>query len=96
VFTDTLSGSANTAQPGLAATLDYARPGDTLVVRAIDRLGRSVAKVTRTIVELGERASTLRAYVKAWTLPPQPGAPSQPSWPPSPSWSSNWAGNGEP
>jgi DNA invertase Pin-like site-specific DNA recombinase len=59
VFTDTLSGSANTARPGLAAMLDYARPGDTLVVVAIDRLGRSVAKVT--IAELGERAITLRA-----------------------------------
>lgn len=41
--------------------LDYARPGDTLVVVAIDRLGRSVAEVTRTIAELGERAITLRA-----------------------------------
>jgi DNA invertase Pin-like site-specific DNA recombinase len=39
--------------------LDYARPGDTLVVVAIDRLGPSVAKVT--IAELGERAITLRA-----------------------------------
>lgn len=34
--------------------LDYARAGDTVVV-AIDRLGRSVADVTRTITELGER-----------------------------------------
>jgi len=39
----------------LAALLDYARPGDTVVVTAIDRLGRSVAEVTRTIAELGER-----------------------------------------
>ena len=48
VFTDKLSGSANTARPGLTAMLDYARPGDTVVVAAIDRLGRSVAEVTRT------------------------------------------------
>lgn len=60
VFTDQLSGSAKTARPGLAAMLDYARPGDTVVVAAIDRLGRSVAEVTRTIVELGERRITLR------------------------------------
>lgn len=34
--------------------LDYARAGDT-VVAAIGRLGRSVAEVTRTIAEPGER-----------------------------------------
>lgn len=61
VFTDTLSGSATTARPGLAAMLDYARPEDTLVVCAIDRLGRSVVEVTRTIAELGERRIVLRA-----------------------------------
>ncbi len=61
MFTDKLSGSAKTARPGLAALLDYARAGDTVVVAAIDRLGRSVAEVTRTIVDLGERRITLRA-----------------------------------
>lgn len=61
MFTDKLSGSANTARPGLAAMLDYARAGDTVVVTAIDRLGRSVAEVTRTIAELGERRIILRA-----------------------------------
>ena len=61
VFTDKLSGSVKTARPGLAAMLDYARAGDTVVVAAIDRLGRSVAEVTRTIATLGERRITLRA-----------------------------------
>ena len=61
VFTDKLSGSAKIARPGLAAMLDYARAGDTVVVAAIDRLGRSVAEVTHTIAELGERGITLRA-----------------------------------
>jgi DNA invertase Pin-like site-specific DNA recombinase len=61
VFADRLSGSANTARPGLAAMLDYARPGDTVVVAAIDRLGRSVAEVTRTIADLSERRILLRA-----------------------------------
>ena len=41
--------------------LDYARAGDTVVVAAVDRLGRSVAEVTRTIATLGERRITLRA-----------------------------------
>ncbi|ASL14561.1 site-specific recombinase, DNA invertase Pin [Mycobacterium intracellulare subsp. chimaera] len=61
VFTDKLSGSAKTARPGLAGLLDYARAGDTVVVTAIDRLGRSVAEVTRTIAELGEHRILLRA-----------------------------------
>jgi DNA invertase Pin-like site-specific DNA recombinase len=41
--------------------LHYARPDDTVVVAAIDRLGRSVAEVTRTIADLGEHSITLRA-----------------------------------
>jgi len=45
----------------LAAMLDYARASDTVVVTAIDRLGRSVAEVTRTIADLGERRILLRA-----------------------------------
>lgn len=61
VFADTLSGSAGTHRPGLSAMLDYARDGDTVIVTAIDRLGRSVAEVTRTIAELGERRILLRA-----------------------------------
>lgn len=61
VFTDKLSGSARTERPGLAAMLDYARAGDTVIVTAIDRLGRSVAEVTRTIADLGERRIVLRA-----------------------------------
>ena len=61
VFTDKLSGSAKTDRPGLAAMLDYARAGDIVVVTAIDRLGRSVGEVTRTIAELDERRILLRA-----------------------------------
>lgn len=61
IYTDKLSGAANTARPGLAALLDYARDGDTVVVTAIDRLGRSVAEVTRTIADLNERRILLRA-----------------------------------
>lgn len=36
------SGSAKTARPGLATMLDYVRPGDIVVVSAIDQLGLSV------------------------------------------------------
>ena len=61
VFADKLSGSARTDRPGLTSMLEYARAGDTVVVTAIDRLGRSVAEVTRTIAEFGERRILLRA-----------------------------------
>ena len=61
VFTDKLSGAVSTDRPGLTAMLHYAREGDTVVVTAIDRLGCSVAEVTRTIAELGERRIVLRA-----------------------------------
>jgi DNA invertase Pin-like site-specific DNA recombinase len=60
IFTDKLSG-VGTHRPGLAAMLNYARDGDTVVVTAIDRLGRSVAEVTRTISGFGERRILLRA-----------------------------------
>jgi len=56
-----LSGAAGTHRPGLAALLDYARDGDTVIVTAIDRLGRSVVEVTRTIADLGQRGILLRA-----------------------------------
>lgn len=61
VYTDKLSGAANTDRPGLAALLDYARADDIVLVTAIDRLGRSVAEVTRTIAHLNEQRIVLRA-----------------------------------
>ena len=65
--------SADTVRPGLGAMLDHARAGDTVVVSAIDRLGRSVAEVTRTIAELGDRQSRCAPYGKEWTPVPRPG-----------------------
>lgn len=62
VYTDKLSGTSTREQrPGLAALLDYARPGDAIVVVGIDRLGRNAAEVMTTIRELGERDIVLRS-----------------------------------
>ena len=62
VYTDKLSGTSTREQrPGLAALLDYARPGDAIVVAGIDRLGRNAAEVMMTIRELGERDIVLRS-----------------------------------
>jgi DNA invertase Pin-like site-specific DNA recombinase len=62
VYTDKLSGTSSREQrPGLADLLDYARPGDAIVVVGIDRLGRNAAEVMTTIRELGERNIVLRS-----------------------------------
>ena len=62
VYTDKLSGTSTREQrPGLAALLDYARPGDAIVVVGIDRLGRNAAEVMTTIRELRDRDIVLRS-----------------------------------
>jgi DNA invertase Pin-like site-specific DNA recombinase len=62
VYTDKLSGTSTREQrPGLAALLDYGRPGDAIVVVGIDRLGRNAAEVMMTIRELAEQNIVLRS-----------------------------------
>ena len=73
IYTDKLSGSAKVERPGLAALLDYARPGDTVVVTAIDRLGRSVAEVTVPSPNSVSGESCCAPYAKASTPPPPTG-----------------------
>lgn len=51
VFTDQGSGAA-TSRPQLDACLDYLRPGDTLVVWRLDRLGRSLRHLIETVKQL--------------------------------------------
>src|SRR5512142_1414828 len=54
LFTDTASGS-RADRPGLEEALDFLRPGDTLVVWRLDRLGRSLRHLIDTIGALQER-----------------------------------------
>jgi hypothetical protein len=62
IYRDKLSGTSSREQrPGLAALLDYARPGDAIVVVGIDRLGRNAAEVMTTIRELRDRDIVFRA-----------------------------------
>ena len=62
VYTDKLSGTSTREQrPGLGALLDYARPGDAIVVGGIDRLGRNTAEVMTTIRELRDRDIVLKS-----------------------------------
>lgn len=52
---------ARTDRPGLTKLLDVAREGDTIVVVALDRLGRSMMHVIETIELLNERGIVLRS-----------------------------------
>ncbi len=62
VYRDKLSGTSTREQrPGLAGLLDYARPGDAIVVVGIDRLGRNAAEVMTTIRELRDRDIVLKS-----------------------------------
>ncbi|MBV6363383.1 recombinase family protein [Mycobacteroides chelonae] len=61
IYEDKLSGRAGSDRPGLTAALSYLRGGDTLVVAAMDRLGRSVAEVTTTIADLHSRGVVLHS-----------------------------------
>jgi DNA invertase Pin-like site-specific DNA recombinase len=58
VFSDTMSG-ARDDRPGLAALMDQLRPGDTVVVWKLDRLGRNMLHILETVKVLTERGVTL-------------------------------------
>lgn len=60
VFTDRLSESAERLRAGLYAMVSYARPGDTIVIVALDRLGRTGTEVSRIIADLTDRGLRVR------------------------------------
>lgn len=58
VFTDVMSGKSMD-RPGLAELLAYARNGDTLAVKRLDRLGRSLADLLATVSKLRDNGIAL-------------------------------------
>jgi DNA invertase Pin-like site-specific DNA recombinase len=54
LYEDNASGRLDT-RPGLEAALKSLRPGDTLVVWKLDRLGRSLRHLVNTVHDLSER-----------------------------------------
>src|SRR3954451_8050152 len=60
IHTDTVSGSV-TDRPGLTEALSHLRPGDTLVVWRLDRLGRSLSHLIETVRQLQERGVGFRS-----------------------------------
>jgi DNA invertase Pin-like site-specific DNA recombinase len=59
VWLDKKSG-ATTDRPGLRALLEYARPGDVIVVHTLDRLGRTVRDTLNLIHDLAQRGVGVR------------------------------------
>jgi len=85
LFTETASG-ARTDRPILEQVLDQLRPGDTLVVRKLDRLGRSLGHLVDTITELADRDVGFRSLQERSTPPPLAASSSSMSsrlWPSS-------------
>jgi DNA invertase Pin-like site-specific DNA recombinase len=60
IFTDTASGSL-ADRPGLIEALTFGRPGDTLVVWRLDRLGRSLRHLIDTVATLQEHGIHFRS-----------------------------------
>ena len=60
IFTDTASGSLE-SRPELDKVLDQLRPGDTLVVWRLDRLGRSIRHLIDQMADLQDRGVAFRS-----------------------------------
>jgi DNA invertase Pin-like site-specific DNA recombinase len=60
IFTDKKSG-ATVDRDGLTALMRYARPGDTIVVYTLDRLGRNLREVLNLVHDLAERKIGVRS-----------------------------------
>src|SRR5699024_2287658 len=60
IFTDTSSGAIQ-SRPELNKLLDQLRPGDTLVVWRLDRLGRSIRHLIDQLSELQHRGIEFRS-----------------------------------
>ncbi len=72
IFTDRLSG-ATTDRPGLEDAIEYARPGDTLVVWRLDRFGRSLKDLVAKVERLGKKEVGFRSLKENIDTTPSAG-----------------------
>jgi DNA invertase Pin-like site-specific DNA recombinase len=64
IFTDHISGT-KARRPGLEEALSHLRPGDTLVVWRLDRLGRSLRHLIDTVRDLQEKGVGFKSVTEA-------------------------------
>ncbi|MDH2394079.1 recombinase family protein [Streptomyces sp. HNM0663] len=60
IYVDKKSG-ATVERPGLTDLLAYARPGDTIVLHTLDRLGRNLREVLNLVHDLNEKNIGVRS-----------------------------------
>ena len=60
IFTDKVSG-VKSSKPAFDKLLEYARPGDTIVVWKLDRLGRNTVKLIELVEELAKKKINLKS-----------------------------------
>jgi DNA invertase Pin-like site-specific DNA recombinase len=65
-FADKGVSGMKTQRPELDAALDYVRPGDTLVVWRLDRLGRSLSHLIQVVAGLGERGVEFQSLTEGF------------------------------
>jgi DNA invertase Pin-like site-specific DNA recombinase len=63
IYTDTITGT-KAQRPGLTQALSHLRPGDTLVVWRLDRLGRSLAHLIETVTTLKEQGIAFQSITE--------------------------------
>jgi DNA invertase Pin-like site-specific DNA recombinase len=65
IRTETVSGGSRDGRSELASILDFIRPGDTLIVVKLDRLGRNTRDVLNLVHELEQKGASLRVLEPA-------------------------------
>lgn len=65
IFTDLGLSGQSMARPGLTAALRTLRPGDTLVVWRLDRLGRSLMNLVQVVEDLGRQGIDFMSLTEA-------------------------------
>jgi len=63
IYTDEASGAAPD-RPGLAQALEVVRDGDTLVVWRLDRMGRTLSHLVKTVDDLAARGVAFRSLTE--------------------------------
>src|SRR5256714_7850952 len=63
IYTDKITG-VKAERPGLTLALSHLRPGDTLIVWRLDRLGRSLRHLIETITTLKEQGISFKSLTE--------------------------------